>query len=238
METGDEKEMARLFVGGLPADCGDEDLKALVEQVQFRCGPAQSEMLECRVLPGKGCGYVRFASQEASEQAIEELNERIVDGWPTPMRVKYATSKAGKQQQAQTVVTRFAEPAWMPGSLIRPAWSSWVPPAGGVATSSEGWQDEASVKAQGLDPSRLFVGQLSREIGSKDALFGVFSPYGAVHDIRWLEDKGVAYITFNDFASANAALENLKGQNVPGLSREQGLNISFSKLRGTPNNIS
>lgn len=242
-ETGDEKEMARLFIGGLPADCADEDLKALVEQVQFRCGPAQSEMLECRVLPGKGCGYVRFASQEASEQAIEELNERIVDGWPTPMRVKYATSKAVKQQQAQTVGTRFVDtsgyvPAMQVTRPAMPAWSSWVTPPGGVAISSEGWQDEASVKAQGLDPSRLFVGQLSREIGSKDALFALFSSYGAVHDIRWLEDKGVAYITFNDFASANTALENLKGQNVPGLSREQGLNISFSKLRGTPNNIS
>merc|ERR1712060_373216 len=101
----------------------------------------------------------------------------------------------------------------------------------GMQMKSNPSRDELIVVAQGLDPKRLFVGQLARGISNKETLSGIFEPFGQVESIRLLEEKGVAYVQYTDFESANAALLALNGKHFPGISREQGLNLTFSKRR-------
>ena len=67
----DDPDSARLFIGGLPNESTDHDLRLLVGQLQFRVRPKDCQLLECRVLEGRGCGYIRFSSWEAAEEAME-----------------------------------------------------------------------------------------------------------------------------------------------------------------------
>lgn len=269
----EERDAARLFVGGLPYECTDEELKALVEQVQFSLPPFQCQLLECRVLPGRGCGYVRFSSWEAAAEAIQALNERAVSGWLTPLRVRWATPKGQSPFEGTAAAAAVAQPqekllqlalqqvvggaahadglstaltallgGAAPGAAAAQlaannasvaqltaaaAVASSLGSIGAVGSS----QEEAVIAAQGLDPKRLFVGQLSRELTDKAALARLFEPFGQIESLRWLEDKGVAYVQYADFGAANAALTTLGGKHIPGISRDQGLNINFSRMR-------
>lgn len=279
-DTLKERDAARLFVGGLPYQCNDEELRALVDQVTFTVSPEQHELLECRVLPGKGCGYVRFSSWEAAEEAIQCLNERSVSGWPMPLRVRWATPKsemgnpnAGlaalsnsiaaqqslQQSQAQAQLTQLLGQELSLGAELQdPALAATfssalqsllgvadptpalaqltgaaaVPALNSAAVALTGLlPDEAAIAAQGLDPKRLFVGQLTRELKDKALLSQVFEPFGHIETLRWLEDKGVAYVQYTEYAAAAAAKAALEGKHVPGVSRDLGLNISFSRVR-------
>jgi len=259
--VSEERDTARLFVGGLAYECTDEELKALADQVVFALPPAQCQLLECRVLPKRGCGYLRFASWGAAEEAIHALNERTVSGWPTPLRVRWATPKStAPSQQVQWPSPDSSQSPPNQGNsspglgaglgdalqllLSHPAGRAQLATdaakmqliAANIANNGSGGtedkvQAEATVVAQGLDPKRLFVGQISRDLKDKTALIRLFEPYGVIDSVRFLEDKGIAYIQYDEFASAKTALTALDNMSIPGISREQGLQISFSKLR-------
>lgn len=87
------RDACRLFIGSLPYECAEAELKALVDQVPFQPTTTGTVMLECRVLTGKGCGYVKFGSWEAAEECMDCLQDRMVDGWKMPLRLKWATPK-------------------------------------------------------------------------------------------------------------------------------------------------
>eukprot|EP00930_Biecheleria_cincta_P071479 TRINITY_DN58989_c0_g1_i1.p1 TRINITY_DN58989_c0_g1~~TRINITY_DN58989_c0_g1_i1.p1 ORF type:complete len:492 (+),score=74.76 TRINITY_DN58989_c0_g1_i1:57-1532(+) len=201
---------ARLFLGGLPHECTDDELLLLIDQIPFDLPLSQSMITECRVLAGKGCGYLKFSSWEAATIALDALNDREVAGWAQPLRAKWAVPKSGSQHAE---ICTHAE--------VRTH----------RAIANHQAHDESVVAAQGLDPKRLFVGQLARELRDKNALARVFEPFGAVENIRWLEDKGVAYIQYSSFEAAQAALSQLSGQNICGVSRREGLNLKFANLR-------
>mmetsp|Transcript_24293 Transcript_24293/g.46658 ORF Transcript_24293/g.46658 Transcript_24293/m.46658 type:complete len:261 (-) Transcript_24293:235-1017(-) len=257
------------------------------------------QLLECKTLPGQGCGYVRFSSWEAATEAIQQLNERAVSGWAAPLQVRFleanevpglTTSKPlptvgapvltpispitpiapvapisvsqvspqpaaatdTKLLQAMQQITRSSSADGLNSALqallggdVGAAVAS-LTGAQGIAQASRAWelaaaaagglgvvglQDEAVVAAQGLDPKRLFVGQLSRELTDKAALTRLFEPFGQIESLRWLEDKGVAYVQYSDFPAANSAQKALNGKRMPGISREQGLNVNFSRMR-------
>merc|ERR1739848_583832 len=63
-----DRDACRIFVGSLPFECGDRELRALVDQVPFKPTTQGTSLQECRVLPGKGCGYIKFGSWEAAEE--------------------------------------------------------------------------------------------------------------------------------------------------------------------------
>merc|ERR1711904_117647 len=88
-----DRDACRIFVGSLPFECGDRELRALVDQVPFTPTTQGTSLQECRVLPGKGCGYIKFGSWEAAEQAMACLQDRMVDGWKVPLRLKWAVPK-------------------------------------------------------------------------------------------------------------------------------------------------
>lgn len=330
----DDKDSCRLFVGALPVECTDEEFLALVNQVSFP-GLAREacQVLECRVLPGRGCGYIRFSSWEAAAEALSVLHERSVSGWPHPLRVRWAMPKSGASsgggigggggpdrgglaldsvravavnQAMQGMMTRnngcsaglgsssassLGGGGGFSGGLGGGGGGLGANMAGGLGGGQSGGlsggfgggvgggfgggglgggglgglgssgglgggglgggglgggslggvlgdgdlggggNDEGSLLAQGLDPRRLFVGQIARELADQSHLVQIFEAFGQVEHVRLLAEKGVAYISFVDFASAKMAMEALKHKHFPGVSREGGLNINFSRTR-------
>lgn len=234
----EDREAARLFVGGLPYEVTDEDLRQLILQLQLRGRPSETELLECRVLPGKGCGYIRFASWSAAEQAMEALDDRTVAGWKLPLRAKWATVKgAGGGGGASS---DWGGP--IGGSHTSSRDNSYGNSRGGSSQGSSRRQRSRSPRGEArgrqssgvpgaIDRHRLFIGQLQRGAQRQDVT-AAFEPYGDVEDVKYLEDKGVAYVTYREESAAKRACEALNGQDFPGISRGAGgLNVQFAKVR-------
>jgi len=206
-----DPDAARLFVGGLPYEVTDEELTLLIQQLRLRGLPSETELLECRVLPGKGCGYVRFASWTAAEEAFQALDERTVNGWKLPLRAKWAVPKPGGGDGGGRGGSRGSDYA-----LER---------SGAAPRSRRDSGGSGEVERQ-----RLFVGQLQRGARRQDVA-AIFEPFGEVEEVKYLEDKGVAYVTYRDEGSAQQACEGLNGQEISGISRGEGLNVQFAKQR-------
>jgi len=184
---------ARLFIGGMPPAATDEDLAALVSQVPMQTSPEGCALLECRALPGKGCGYLRFVSPDAAEEVLHALSGQYVEAWQATLRVQWATERA--------------------------------PDAGDAAKE---WQSQEQVESMGCEATRLFVGQLMKDSQNSDpSLRPMFEGYGTVVEFKWVQEKGVAYVGYSSFIEAQAALQNLRGQAVPGISR--GMSITYAK---------
>lgn len=211
-----DRDAARLFVGGLPHDCTDDDLASLAGQLRFVVTPDAAELLECRVLPGRGCGYLRYASWDAAEEAFAALQGRAVDGWPQPLRLQWATPKPGQVGGGRL------------GEVL-----ATQSEAG--SNSAQGLNDPPSLtnreelEAQGLEPTRLFVGQIARDSEAGQTLRPMFEQYGEITEFRWVQEKGVLYVAFSAFEEARAALQALGNMAIPGVSK--GLNVRFSQRR-------
>jgi len=214
---GGDPDKARLFVGGLPHDITDEDLLSLASQLNFPTLPPDScKLLECRVLPGKGCGYLRYASWEAAEEAFAALQGRQVEGWTQVLRLQWASPRpASGRPPAQPVPPPMvADPQTMLGTQQGPL-------------DPMAYATQAEVEANGLDPTRLFIGQMARECDAGGALKPLFESYGMLQEFRWVMDKGVLYVAYSTFEEAQAAMQGMGNRSVPGVS--MGLNVQFSK---------
>ncbi|MBT6843108.1 MAG: RNA-binding protein [Candidatus Melainabacteria bacterium] len=62
----------KLFMGNLDYSVTSEELKAFLSE--------KWEVTECRVIEGKGFGFVTFASADAATQAKDELNDAEFKG--------------------------------------------------------------------------------------------------------------------------------------------------------------
>lgn len=216
-ERQSDRDSARLFVGGLPHDCVDEDLASLANQLQFSVHPSGCRLLECRVLPGRGCGYLRYASWEAAEEAFAALQGRQVEGWTQVLRVQWAAPKPGaggddRGERAAAEAERIAA----------------QPPQAPLDPLCEASQEE--VEASGAEPTRLFVGQIAREAhDAGGVLRPIFEHFGHLLEFRWVQEKGVLYAAYSSFAEAQLAMRKLGQRPVPGVSK--ALNIKFSQRR-------
>lgn len=68
-QYGNEDDMSNnttVFIGGLDASTSDEDLRA-------RFSPF-GDIVSIKVPPGRGCGFVQYASKESAETAIAQMN--------------------------------------------------------------------------------------------------------------------------------------------------------------------
>lgn len=201
----------------MPKDTTDQMFLELIEQVAatFRLDSRDRKILECRVLPGRGCGYVQFSSWEAAEDAKAELEDRLVNGWPQKLTAKWAEPKGvsnGRKNYSED------EPPWSESLTSR------APRSGSDRNANSKGSDE-------VDYCRLFVGQLDRRGCFEDRIQDLFKPFGSIKECRVLTDKAVAYVTFDDEDAAAAAIKELNGADVSGLSRADGLNIQYSKIK-------
>lgn len=188
----DSPDAARLFIGGLPKECSSEELGALLDQVVKSFRTKDFEILECRALVGKGCGYIRFSSWDAATECLEALDDRAVAGWPHPLRAKWAVKKstdepwhAGaaasppgrgawgapapkERRPTQSIFagTRLAQAVgrpWRRSGRSRSR-SRTPPPAGGLRRGSGAppWAEEEA--GAGAEASRIFVGQMRSNV--------------------------------------------------------------------------
>merc|ERR1712137_162197 len=185
----------QLFVGGLPHDCTDEDLKDLAQKLMLTSVSTSEAppLLECRTLAGRGCGYLRFDSCEVAEETLHALNGHCVDGWSQALRVQWAET---------------------PGTQ--------------KAIGEGGADYPISASQEDLEPTRLFVGQILREVDTNQ-LMHLFEPFGRFREFNWIKEKGILYVSYGSVEEAQAAMEALNGRSVLGVSR--GLNVKFSQKR-------
>jgi RNA recognition motif-containing protein len=82
----------KLFVGSLSWDTTEESLKSFFEQV--------GEVVEAKIIfdrntnRSKGFGFVTMANPEDAQKAIEELNEKELDG----RQIKVAEARPPREQ--------------------------------------------------------------------------------------------------------------------------------------------
>ncbi|CAK0904966.1 unnamed protein product [Prorocentrum cordatum] len=88
--SGDDSGGHRIFVSALPEECTNEELEHLATQLDLRQPLELCRILDCWTIEGKGCGYLRFASREAAQVAIEELSGRKVTGWKKALNATWA----------------------------------------------------------------------------------------------------------------------------------------------------
>lgn len=215
-----DTDKGRLFVGGLPHDITDDDLASLAGQLTFRGLPRDScKLLECRVLPGKGCGYLRYASWEAAEEAYAALQGRQVEGWTQVLRLQWASPRPASHGQKQSALAQaVAAVAELKNASA---------PLGQGPPDPLAFASEAEIEDQGLDPTRLFVGQIARECDANISLKPLFELHGQLQEFRWVQEKGVLYVAYTYFEQAQAAMRSLGNYSLPGISK--GLNIKFSQ---------
>mmetsp|Transcript_73932 Transcript_73932/g.154085 ORF Transcript_73932/g.154085 Transcript_73932/m.154085 type:complete len:525 (+) Transcript_73932:73-1647(+) len=223
-------DRARLFVGGLPNDMVDDDLGALAAQVEFSLPRSHCELLECRVLTGKGCGYLKYTTVEAAQEALAALNNRQVAGWASPLRVQWASPHAGSHGDRLSSGGGGSHGHGNGYSRISQASAMALVGEPHGALDPLCFASRHEVEAQGLDPTRLFIGQLFRNLPDADqTLHPLFEQYGQMREFRWVADKGILYATYNTFEEAQAAMQGLSGRPIEGISKS--LNVKYSQRR-------
>ncbi|OXB70751.1 UNVERIFIED_CONTAM: hypothetical protein H355_016597 [Colinus virginianus] len=92
------QDQAKLFIGSIPKTMLDEEVR------QFFCAYGNVEevfvMKDPVTQAGKGCCFVKFAYKEEALHAIRSLSgKHTFDGCSRPVEVRFAESKAARQQQ-------------------------------------------------------------------------------------------------------------------------------------------
>lgn len=98
-----EKFESKLFIGMLPKNITDMEVAAILSQY--------GSVLEAIVLKdingtSKGCAFVKMASRQQAESAIQNLNGlKRVEGAPGPIVVKYADTQRDKMQKRSPMMS-------------------------------------------------------------------------------------------------------------------------------------
>lgn len=169
MKTMDQDGF-KLFVGGLPVDVKEEELRMVFG--------TYGEVNKVHIMPPHGqsnrvAAFIFYAKSESADDAIHVLDRqyKIRTDAEHPIEVKWANTKdkgAGKG----------AWNAWDGGN----DWSSWGGGKGGAAGGKKGWEEEPQ-KMRNQDGWKLFVGGLPKDV-TEEELHTVFTTYGEVSKVH------------------------------------------------------
>lgn len=205
----DVKGGHKVYVTGLPLDCSNEELAHLINQLPLRSAPRGGRVLvETDVLAFRGAGYITFKTREAARDALEELDDREVKGWDSTLSARWVTWPG-----------REPEPATEPQGR-----------RSGRSRSRRRSPMKAASEDQ-VDKCRLFVGQLQVMENGVSRLRALFGPFGPIEECRYIESKGVAFIGFRSERDARAALKQMDGATIAGVSRNDGLSVKYASKR-------
>ena len=216
----DVKGGHKVYVTGLPLDCSNEELAHLINQLPLRSTPRGGRvLLETDVLAFRGAGYITFKTREAARDALEELDDREVKGWDSTLSARWVTWSG-----------REPEPGTEPQVS-----------GGGGSGRGEGRRNGRSrsrrrssmrtASEDQVDKCRLFVGQLQVMDSGVSRLRALFGPFGPIEECRHIDHKGVAFIGFRSERDARAALKQMDGANIAGVSRNDGLSVKYASKR-------
>mmetsp|Transcript_32314 Transcript_32314/g.57942 ORF Transcript_32314/g.57942 Transcript_32314/m.57942 type:complete len:269 (+) Transcript_32314:116-922(+) len=236
---------ARLFVGGLPYSCLDEELAFLAEQIAFDMPSSMCQLLECRCVAGKGIGFLQYSSWDAASTALKALDQRRVEGRDVLLNVKWSEHKGKVSGFEKTLAKSRGEVDTMKERVLhmmatdRKGSKGSNGGKGGKKGSSDGAaagsgeESEQSVVGQGLDSNRLFVNHLNKDLKDKDVMTAAFKPFGEIESLRWFQMKGIAYVKYARFEDARAALNALAGKHLPVLcvKASDGLDVSYAQSK-------
>jgi len=216
----DGKGGHKVYVSGLPMDCSNEELAHLINQLPLRSAPRGGRvLLETDVLAFRGAGYITFKTREAARDALEELDDREVKGWDSTLSARWVTWSG-----------REPEPGTEPQVS-----------GGGGSGRGEGRRNGRSrsrrrssmrtASEDQVDKCRLFVGQLQVMDSGVSRLRALFGPFGLIEECKYIDHKGVAFIGFKSERDARAALKQMDGATVAGVSRNDGLSVKYASKR-------
>ncbi|ORM41161.1 Flowering time control protein FCA [Babesia sp. Xinjiang] len=232
----------KLFVGSIPKN-GDE---AMVREIFEPFGTLEDVfVMKDQSGASKGCAFVKMAYKEQGLHAIRTLDGmKQLDGCSRPMEVRFAESKANKQQN---VVMQHQIPARTP--VVQPpyhmptpthvrqvgVWREYISPEGkpyfyNEQTGHTQWErpaefDNATANTSqvpsGPPGANLFIFHIPNEWTQFD-LVRTFSQFGKILSSRIAADKstgrhkGYAFVSYDSPESAAQAIQHLNGFTVLG----------------------
>ena len=225
----------RLFIGQVPADLTEEDVKIYFDQF----GTLQEvSLLKNKNDVSAGCAFIQFDTWEACDRAIAASNGKVVFASAAPKKhsgknnkikalvVKYAKAKHpinstshGSDDAAMHVQHQASWPHQMYGGMYP------MPQGTGYHVSPYIPYNQAVYHmgqcsyqmVEDADSRKLFVGQLPRHV-HEDALAQLFGFFGAIESVTILRDSisneshGCGFVTFISRYNAMMAAQTMNGQ--------------------------
>jgi ELAV/HuD family splicing factor len=245
-------QQANLYVAGLPKHYTKADL----EQMFLPYGA----LIEAKILldpatgVSRGVGFVRFASKDQAQIAIDSLNNHVPLGAETPITVRFSDTREDKVRKGKS-----PSPAGFMGGVGRgmrfnpmaapnagAAASAYAPSAYGMyaqapmaqdplaAAAASGFgvyaQPAAAVAAPGLAYC-LFIYNLPAD-GDESLLYRLFGPFGAISDVKVMRDtngqcKGFGFVHYLKLEDAQQAIISMNGYQIG----NKFLQVSFKKQK-------
>ncbi|EDO05435.1 RNA recognition motif domain containing protein [Babesia bovis T2Bo] len=232
---------AKLFVGSIPKNA-EEDL---IREIFGPYGTLEDIfIMKDQNGAGKGCAFVKMAYKEQGLYAIRSLDGmKQLEGCPRPMEVRFAESKANKQQNmmmqhqmpGRGIIVQPPYPIPTPTHVRQiGVWREYLSPEGkpyfyNEQTGHTQWErppefDNAASSAQvpaGPPGANLFIFHIPNEWTHHD-LVHTFSQFGKILSSRIASDrstgrhKGYAFVSYDTPESAAQAIQHLNGFTVLG----------------------
>ncbi|CDR95623.1 RNA recognition motif. (a.k.a. RRM, RBD, or RNP) domain containing protein, putative [Babesia bigemina] len=230
----------KLFVGSIPKT-GDE---SIVREIFEQYGTLEDVfVMKDQNGAGKGCAFVKMAYKEQGLYAIRSLDGmKQLEGCSRPMEVRFAESKANKQNNAGMHHSSMRAPMVQPPypmptpSQVRQVgiWREYISPEGkpyfyNEQTGHTQWErppefdnpSGASQAPAGPPGANLFIFHIPNEWTQYD-LVRTFSQFGKILSSRIASDKstgrhkGYAFVSYDSPDSAAQAIQHLNGFTVMG----------------------
>ncbi|OXB59942.1 hypothetical protein ASZ78_008078 [Callipepla squamata] len=199
----------KLFVGQIPRNLEEKDLKPLFEQF--------GKIYELTVLKDrytgmhKGCAFLTYCARDSAIKAQTALHEqKTLPGYVAAKQNR--SVKIARFGQA----ARFSVHAPQPLRGVKPRYRKRSEMARPIQVKP------ADSESRGGD-RKLFVGMLNKQ-QSEDDVLRLFEPFGVIDECTVLRgpdgnSKGCAFVKFSSHTEAQAAIHALHGsQTMPGAS--------------------
>lgn len=216
--SSNEIKGANLYISGLPKRVNQEELEEMFHSF--------GAIITTKVLTddkgeSRGAGFIRFDKRSQAQAAIDTLNDKTPPGYEQTVKltVKFANTPKPNQQIS---VMPFESPITLAAAAV-----AGRTPRSTAATFSTG---VGPMHHQGVNvryspfcptnhPNSLFAGNnvhplqswcifvygLSPEDDEK-TLYQLFSPFGAITDVRVKTDKGYGFVNMRNYEEACQAI--------------------------------
>lgn len=170
----------------------------------------------------KGVGFIRYDQRVEAMKAIEELNGSVPKGCSTPITVKFANNTNRAQQSASA--RHFGPIHHASGKTMM--------------TMNKNFQRFSPMGDPPMIPQRnstngtgwcIFVYNLGPDT-EENVLWQLFGPFGAVHSVKIIKEKGFGFVNMVNCDEAVVAIQSLNGYSL----NDRQLQVSFKTNKNRP----